>query len=126
MSGDGERVAENGSTYSSMSEQREIQAAGAAGALAAPTAQERMGTDRLSDDQRGGPKILDRVQKRLGISEEDLIFSRSVLRDCGNMSSSTVLFVLDRIRRSGPDPGDVGLLVSFGPGLTLDGILLRW
>ena len=74
----------------------------------------------------GGPKILDRVQKRLGIAEEDLAFSRGVLRDCGNMSSSTVLFVLDRIRQSGAARGDVGLLVSFGPGLTLDSILLRW
>ena len=75
----------------------------------------------------GGAKIIDYVQERLGLADDDLAFSRRVLRDFGNMSSPTVLFVLDEIRRSGcPQPGDCGLLLAFGPGLTLEGALVRW
>jgi alkylresorcinol/alkylpyrone synthase len=75
----------------------------------------------------GGPKILAGVQRSLGLSDDDLESSRAVLRDFGNMSSPTVLFVLDRLQRLAPPAtGDIGVLVAFGPGLTLDGILLRW
>ena len=53
--------------------------------------------------------------------------SRGVLRDYGNMSSPTVLFVLDEIQRRGrPAPGDRGVLMGFGPGLTMEGLLLFW
>jgi predicted naringenin-chalcone synthase len=53
--------------------------------------------------------------------------SRTVLRDYGNMSSPTILFVLDEIQRRGrPAPGDHGVLMGFGPGLTLEGAVLRW
>jgi predicted naringenin-chalcone synthase len=75
----------------------------------------------------GGPKILDGVRRALGLGERDLEHSYAVLRDFGNMSSPTVLFVLHRIQAlSAPRSGEVGLLVAFGPGLTLDGMLLRW
>jgi predicted naringenin-chalcone synthase len=54
-------------------------------------------------------------------------YSRAVLRDYGNMSSPTILFVLDRIQRCGkPAPGDYGLLMAFGPGLTMEAALVRW
>jgi predicted naringenin-chalcone synthase len=75
----------------------------------------------------GGPKILEGIQRALGLAREDLDHSYAVLRDCGNMSSPTVLFVLRRIQElRAPRNGDIGVLVAFGPGLTFDGILLRW
>lgn len=75
----------------------------------------------------GGPKILDGVQRALGLDAGDLEHSHAVLRDFGNMSSPTVLFVLHRIQAlRAPRSGDIGVLVAFGPGLTLDGLLLLW
>jgi alkylresorcinol/alkylpyrone synthase len=50
-----------------------------------------------------------------------------VLRRFGNMSSATVLFVLDEVLRSGrPRPGDWGLMIALGPGFAAEGALLRW
>ena len=42
------------------------------------------------------------------------------------MSSATVLFILDRIQREEAAPGTYGVLLAFGPGLTIDGALLQW
>jgi predicted naringenin-chalcone synthase len=75
----------------------------------------------------GGPKILDSLQERLGLQPADLACSRAVLREYGNMSSPTVLFVLDEIQRSrAPAPGDYGVLLAFGPGLTMESALVQW
>ncbi|MBI2881213.1 MAG: type III polyketide synthase [Candidatus Tectomicrobia bacterium] len=75
----------------------------------------------------GGAKILDYVQERLGLAEEDLRFSRDILAGYGNMSSPTVMFILDEIsRRGGPRPGDRGFMLGFGPGLTMAACLLQW
>jgi predicted naringenin-chalcone synthase len=75
----------------------------------------------------GGSKILDYLQTRLTLTNEDMSFSRAVLRDHGNMSSPTILFVLDHIQRCGqPRPGDYGVLMAFGPGLTMESALLKW
>ncbi len=69
----------------------------------------------------GGPAILDHVQAALGIDPAALESSRAVLRDVGNLSSGTVLFVLEReIARLRAGAG--GLLLGFGPGLTLEGL----
>jgi predicted naringenin-chalcone synthase len=75
----------------------------------------------------GGSKILDYLQRRLGLDDAQMAYSRAVLRDYGNMSSPTILFVLDQIQRLGrPAPGDYGLLMAFGPGLTMEAALIRW
>lgn len=75
----------------------------------------------------GSSKILDHVEDRLGLAHDELRFSRAVLRDYGNMSSPTVLFVLDEIERRGePRAGDYGVLMAFGPGLTMESALVRW
>ncbi|MBI1750127.1 MAG: type III polyketide synthase [Acidobacteria bacterium] len=75
----------------------------------------------------GGRKVLDAASEFLGLAEEQLRFSRRVLRDFGNMSSPTVLFVLDSVRRSGePRPGDYGVLLALGPGFAAEAALLRW
>src|SRR5258708_26211141 len=49
----------------------------------------------------GGRKVLDNVQRHLGLTDEQLRFSRAVLRKFGNMSSPTVMFVLDEVMRTG-------------------------
>jgi predicted naringenin-chalcone synthase len=73
----------------------------------------------------GGRRILEAVQSRLGLGDADMAPSFAVLEDCGNMSSPTILFVLDRILASRPVPGTYGVALAFGPGLTLESALLR-
>ncbi|MET8147462.1 type III polyketide synthase [Actinoplanes sp. NPDC049668] len=72
----------------------------------------------------GGPRILDVVQDRLGLPAEALAASREVLATRGNCSSPTVLLVLDALRRRPAPPRRV-VLLAFGPGLTLYGVLLE-
>ncbi len=75
----------------------------------------------------GGRKVIDNVQKELGLTDEQLRFSRKVLRNFGNMSSPTVLFVLNEVVRDGdPRPGDWGVMVALGPGMAAEAALLRW
>ena len=71
----------------------------------------------------GGRSILDAVQQGLTLPPEALRFSRDVLRDFGNMSSATLLFVLDRILRTAGS-GD-GMAMAFGPGLTVETFAFR-
>lgn len=74
-----------------------------------------------------GRRVIERAQEMLDLSDEDLRFSRQVLHNFGNMSSATVLFVLDAVLRSQePRPGDWGLLAALGPGFAAEGFLLRW
>ena len=72
----------------------------------------------------GGRSILDAVQHSLDLSPDALRFSRDVLRDFGNMSSATLVFVLDRILRSPEAVGD-GMAMAFGPGLTVETFAFR-
>jgi len=67
----------------------------------------------------GGPRILSAVERCLDVQ---LDVSRAVLREYGNMSSPTILFVLDRLRREGAPLPCVAL--GFGPGLTAEAMLL--
>jgi hypothetical protein len=54
----------------------------------------------------GGRKVIDNLQKHLGLTDEQLRFSRAVMRNFGNMSSPTVMFVLEEVMRTGdPNPG---------------------
>lgn len=74
-----------------------------------------------------GRRVLEGAQAALGLSDEALAFSRAVLRDFGNMSSATVLFVLEHVVRYGvPRPGDWGMMIALGPGFAAEGVLLRW
>jgi predicted naringenin-chalcone synthase len=73
----------------------------------------------------GGPRILDAVAAPLGLGEDDVDVSASILRDFGNCSSPTVLLVLRRLlERRPPAVGDHVVCVAFGPGLTLYAALL--
>lgn len=74
-----------------------------------------------------GRGVLERARRAMKLRSEDLAFSRRVLRDFGNMSSATALFVLDEVVRSGrASPGDLGVLIALGPGFCAEGALLRW
>ncbi|MFF2272779.1 type III polyketide synthase [Agromyces sp. NPDC058136] len=73
----------------------------------------------------GGRSILDKVESRLALGESQLVPSRAVLRDFGNMSSATVLFVLREILRSdAAASGDRVAAMAFGPGLTVESALM--
>jgi alkylresorcinol/alkylpyrone synthase len=74
----------------------------------------------------GGPKILGVVEEELHLAREDTQPSWEVLRDYGNQSSASVLFVLDRHETERPArAGQRGVLAAFGPGLTVDLLLLE-
>lgn len=70
----------------------------------------------------GGPRIVGAVARGLGLPAAAVAPSRAVLRACGNMSSATVLFILDRLRRAGAPRPCVAL--AFGPGLAIEAVLL--
>ncbi len=75
----------------------------------------------------GSAKVLDAIEHSLGLSDEKLVWSRRFLRQYGNLSSASVLFILhDIIRRGAPQPGDYGLIVAVGPGFSAELVLLRW
>lgn len=67
----------------------------------------------------GGRSILDAVENGLGLGPDALRTSRDVLASFGNMSSATVMFVLERIMREART-GEMGCAMSFGPGLTAE------
>jgi predicted naringenin-chalcone synthase len=66
----------------------------------------------------GGPRVLDAVQESLGLRADACDASRWVFRECGNMSSPTVLFVLERLRTARAPLPCVAL--GFGPGLVVE------
>jgi predicted naringenin-chalcone synthase len=67
----------------------------------------------------GGRSILDSVQHGLQLAPDALRYSREVLRDYGNMSSATLMFVLDKIL-SDRDGRGAGMAMAFGPGLSVE------
>jgi predicted naringenin-chalcone synthase len=72
----------------------------------------------------GGRSVLDAVQHGLGLAPDALHFSRDVLRDFGNMSSATLVFVLDRIMRARDVAGE-GIAMAFGPGMSVETFRFR-
>ncbi|KDP27594.1 hypothetical protein JCGZ_19599 [Jatropha curcas] len=79
----------------------------------------------------GGPAILNRIEKRLQLLPEKLNASRRALMDYGNASSNTIVYVLEymieeslKINKENEDC-QWGLILAFGPGITLEGVLAR-
>jgi len=72
----------------------------------------------------GGRSILDSVEKGLELAPHALAYSRSVLAGFGNMSSATVMFVLEQIMQAAR-AGQQGCAMSFGPGLTAETMLFH-
>jgi predicted naringenin-chalcone synthase len=74
----------------------------------------------------GGKKILDSVKKQMQLSETDMQYSYKVLSDYGNMSSSTILFVLNEIMQAEHNDGETIFSIGFGPGLSIETALLTY
>jgi alkylresorcinol/alkylpyrone synthase len=75
----------------------------------------------------GGPKVLEATATALGLNEKDLAASWECLRKVGNISSTSVLLVLEDVymnRR--PEPGSLSILAAMGPGFCSELVLLRW
>ncbi len=75
----------------------------------------------------GGRRILEVIEQELGMTRDDNRFAYQVLRDFGNMSSATVLFVLKELMDSltAKEQDAPVLSFAFGPGLTLESMLLK-
>ena len=69
----------------------------------------------------GSPAILSAVEGGLGLPPDALATSRDVLRNCGNMSSPTILYVL-KAHLANLSPGERGLMLGFGTGVTIEGV----
>nr|WOD46731.1 bibenzyl synthase-like protein [Dendrobium officinale] len=81
----------------------------------------------------GGRAILDQLDERVGLKPEKLFISRHVLKEYGNMSSASVHFALDEMRKWSAKEGkgttgeglEWGVLFGFGPGVTVETVVLR-
>lgn len=75
----------------------------------------------------GGPKVIEAIEAGLGLGGPALQRSRDLLREVGNVSSASVLVILDRVEREArPEPGTLGLMLAMGPGFCAELVLLRW
>lgn len=74
----------------------------------------------------GGKKIVQIVDQLFGALGKDIEATKAVLRNFGNMSSATVLFVLDQFMQQTIQAGAYGLMLSFGPGFSAQSVLLQW
>ena len=87
----------------------------------------RLGVNRGDIDRfcchPGGVKVIDAIETALELNQGELNLEREVLRDYGNMSAPTVLFVLDRLLQQGL-PNRV-MMTAFGPGFTCAGLMLE-
>jgi len=75
----------------------------------------------------GGKKVIDAVRVNLGLTRHEVRHTTGVLRDYGNLSSGSFLFSYQRLVREGvAEPGDYGVLMTMGPGSTIETALVRW
>lgn len=74
----------------------------------------------------GGKKIVQTVEDLFGALGKNIDDTKEVLRLYGNMSSATVLYVLERFMDKNVPEGDNGIMLSFGPGFSAQRILLTW
>jgi alkylresorcinol/alkylpyrone synthase len=75
----------------------------------------------------GGPKVLDAAQRALKLPDSAMATSRRSLAEAGNMSSVSVLHILELTTdEDPPPPGSFGLMIGLGPGVSAELLLLRW
>jgi alkylresorcinol/alkylpyrone synthase/polyketide synthase Type III len=75
----------------------------------------------------GGKKVLDSIKYNLGLSDHDIRHTIMVYEEYGNLSSSSVFFSFERLMKEDVvQKGDIGVLISMGPGLSLETALLMW
>ena len=74
----------------------------------------------------GGPKVLDAIERAVGLPPEANVHSRESLRENGNFSSASVLDVLHRTLATPPPAGSLGVMLAMGPGFSFELLLLSW
>jgi len=75
----------------------------------------------------GGKKVIDALAVNLGLTRHDVRHTTGVLRDYGNLSSGSFLFSYERLVGEGVTrPGDYGVLMTMGPGSTIESALIQW
>jgi alkylresorcinol/alkylpyrone synthase len=75
----------------------------------------------------GGPKVLNAIQDTLALPDKAVEASWECLKRCGNLSSASVLLVLEEVlANKTPEPGTYGVLLAMGPGFCSEMILLQW
>ena len=75
----------------------------------------------------GGPKVIQALEDGLSLPEEALALSWETLAEVGNVSSASVLLILDKvIKRMQPKPGEWGVLMAMGPAFCAELVLLQW
>ena len=75
----------------------------------------------------GGPRVIQVLEDGLGLPDEALTLSWESLAEAGNISSASVLLILDKmIKRLQPKPGECGVLMAMGPAFCAELVLLQW
>ncbi|WP_233522585.1 type III polyketide synthase [Peribacillus glennii] len=74
----------------------------------------------------GGKKVIQAYEEALGFSQQKTELSMKILQEYGNMSSATILYVLEQFMRNGAQKGDLGLAAALGPGFSSELLLMRW
>jgi len=75
----------------------------------------------------GGPKVIQALADGLGLPDEALTLSWESLSEAGNISSASVLLILDKaMNRLQPKPGEYGVLMAMGPAFSAEMVLLQW
>ena len=73
-----------------------------------------------------GPKVIDAVEDVLDLPADAFDLTRKSLRDNGNLSSVSVLDILQDTMTDQPPPGSFGLMIAMGPGFSAELVLLSW
>ena len=74
----------------------------------------------------GGKKILDTIRQQMKMNNDELVHSYKVLNDYGNMSSPTILFVLNEILKAKPKTDETIFSIGFGPGISIETALFTY
>ena len=75
----------------------------------------------------GGKKVVDAIKYNVGLTDHDVRHTHSILRDYGNLSSGSFLFSFQRLLAEGRvKRGDYGVMMTMGPGSTIETALIRW
>ena len=74
----------------------------------------------------GGPKVISALEKGLGLNQSALQLTKESLTSVGNLSSASVLAVLEKTCELSPKPKNIGLLFALGPGFCAEMVLLKW
>jgi alkylresorcinol/alkylpyrone synthase len=74
----------------------------------------------------GGPKVLEAIRDALELTDDDVALAWKTLEETGNLSSTSVLLVLEETLRQGRAPGTPGVLLALGPAFCSELVLIRW